>query len=230
MIQGFIFLVYKYSCFFVIGWSFLLSSNAYSDEVASRTVVADKLVHQVTNFVEKKAKLDYENKLKSVQGLLNAHKRITDLNQDEVTELRLQKKVMPLIKRSKEFAESQHFKKALSSLNDVYFVVVDSIKSQRSGQTLIRSLDFATEKEAYEYELGRYKNYKMLVNMMIDERHAFNRDARSQPFFEEADRFYAEADKLVREGRYGEAAKRIEMASKSLVNLLRDTGIYIPGE
>jgi hypothetical protein len=34
---------------------------------------------------------------------------------------------------------------------------------------------------------------------------------------------------LVKEGQYSEASKLIEKASKTLVNLLRDSGVHIPG-
>jgi hypothetical protein len=208
--------------------SFLTVSFA-ERELSKNSVIANKLAHQVSGFVEAKAKADYEKKLKSVQGLLSAHKRITDLNLDSVKELALHKRIKPKIDESSTLAEEHLFKEAKAVLDDAYLLIVASIRSQRTGQTLVRSLDFATEKEAYEYELGRYKNYKMLVNMMIDERHAFERDRQTQPFFDEEDRYHAQANALVEKGQYGKAAKLIEKASKSLVNLLRNSGIYIPG-
>lgn len=205
------------------------SFSANSEEAAHSLVIANKLAHQVTDFVETKAKADYEKKLMSIQGLLSAHKRITELNLDIAKEQALQKKVNPLLNDSEILAKKYLFKEAKKVLDEAYLAIVVSIKSQRTGQTLVRSLNFKTKKEAYEYELGRYENYKMLVNMMIDERHAFERGSRTQPFFDEEDRLHAQADKLVEQGQYGEAAKLIEEASKSLVNLLRDSGIYIPG-
>ncbi|VAW45963.1 hypothetical protein MNBD_GAMMA03-1850 [hydrothermal vent metagenome] len=217
--------------FLMVGCSiFFLSLLSFAEsEPKQASMIANKLAHQVSGFVEAKAKADYEQKLKSVQGLLFAHKRITDLNLDSVKESMLQKKVQPLIKKSKKLAEEHRFKEAKTELDQAYFTIATSIKSQRTGQTLVRSLDFATEKEAYEYELGRYENYKMLVNMMIDERHAFERDDRTKPFFDEEDRYHVQAVELAQKGQYGEAAKLIEQASKSLVNLLRDSGVYIPG-
>ncbi|VAW44974.1 hypothetical protein MNBD_GAMMA04-2228 [hydrothermal vent metagenome] len=208
----------------IVGCFFLLPSLVLANEQA-----ANRLAHQVSGFVEAKAKADYEQKLKSIQGLLSAHKRITNLNSDTAKELTLQKKVTPFIKKAEQLAEKHLFKEAKVSLENAYIATITSIRAQRTGQTLVRSLDFATEKEAYEYELGRYENYKMLVNMMIDERHAFERDSQTKPFFDEENRYHAQADALVEKGQYGEAAKHIEKASKSLVNLLRNSGIYIPG-
>ncbi|HIE40956.1 MAG TPA: hypothetical protein EYP76_06000 [Thiomicrorhabdus sp.] len=207
----------------------IFSSSFASENDDKSSVIANKLAHYVSGFVETKAKTDYERELKSVQGLLLAHKRITDLNLDSDKELKLQKRIKPLLSQSASLAENHQFKEAKFILDDVYLAIVASIKSQRMGQTLVRSLDFATEKEAYEYELGRYENYKMLVNMMIDERHAFERDDRTKPFFDEANRYFVQAQTLVEKGQYGEAAKLIEKSSKSLVNLLRNSGIYIPG-
>ena len=141
----------------------------------------------------------------------------------------MQKLVVPLIESSEKYVKDKKNKEALASLNNAYFLISTSIKSQRTGQTLVRSLDFATEKEAYEYELGRYENYQMLVNMMIDDRRAFKRDARTKTFFDEADRYHVQANELANNGQYGKAAKMVEKSSKSLVNLLRDSGVYIPG-
>jgi tetratricopeptide (TPR) repeat protein len=207
----------------------LTGSLKARDESLRLLMLASRLAHQATGFAEEVSKASYEKKLKSVQGLLAAHKRITDLNSDSETEQKLQESISKLLVSSKKNAEQQKFKEAFSALSKAYFLIASSIKTQRTGQTLIRSLDFATEKEAYEYELGRYENYQMLVNMMIDERKAFKRNARTKPFFDEASRYEAQAESLVKEGQYSEASKLIEKASKTLVNLLRDSGVHIPG-
>ncbi len=199
------------------------------DESLRFLMLASRLAHQTNGFAENNSKVSYERKLKSVKSLLAAHKRITDLNSDSNIERKLQKEIFPLIAESEKYVEQQKFKEAFSSLSKAYFLIANSIKNQRTGQTLIRSLDFATEKEAYEYELGRYENYQMLVDMMIDERKAFKRDARTKPFFDEASRYQSQADNLARQGKYSKAAELIEKASKSLVNLLRDSGVHIPG-
>ncbi|MCF6193903.1 MAG: hypothetical protein L3J46_06180 [Kangiellaceae bacterium] len=207
----------------------LTGSAKARDESLRFLMLASRLAHQASGFVEEKAQERYEKKIKIVQGLLAAHKRITNLNSDSATEQRLQKIIDPLIELAEKKEREKDFKGAFLTLDKAYLLVANAIKSQRSGQTLIRSLDFATEKEAYEYELGRYENYQMLVNMMIDERKAFKRSARTKPFFDEASRYEAQAESLVKEGQYNEASKLIEKASKSLVNLLRDSGVHIPG-
>ncbi|VAW45964.1 hypothetical protein MNBD_GAMMA03-1851 [hydrothermal vent metagenome] len=212
-----------------------LSSGDFSgsekarDESLKLLMLASRLAHQASGFEEKKAKEHYEQKLKSVQGLLSAHKRITDLNSGSNTEQELQKIISPLLELAEKNEREQKFKEAFASLNKAYFLIANSIKSQRTGQTLVRSLDFATAKEAYEYEMGRYENYQMLVNMMIDERRAFKRNARTKPFFDEASRYQTQAENLVKKGKYDEASPLIEKASKALVNLLRDSGVHIPG-
>ena len=212
-----------------------LSNNDLQGAVAARDeslkflMLASRLAHQASGFAEENATASYEKKLKSVQGLLAAHKRITDLSSDAETERALQKKVLPLLAESESDVKQQKYEEAFASLSKAYFLIASSINTQRSGQTLIRSLDFATEKEAYEYEFGRYENYQMLVNMMIDERKAFKRDARTKPFFDEAARYQSQAEDLAKQGQYTKAAELIEKASKSLVNLLRDSGVHIPG-
>lgn len=207
----------------------LSASVKARDESLRLLMLASRLAHQASGFVEKKAKKSYEKKLKNIQGLLAAHKRITDDNSEFDTEQKLQKEVSLLIADAEKNEAEQKTKEAIASLDKAYLIIANSIKSQRTGQTLIRSLDFATEEEAYEYELGRYENYQRLVDMMIDERRAFKRDERTRPFFDEANSYQAKAESLVKEGKYKEASKLIEKASKTLVNLLRDSGVHIPG-
>ncbi len=207
----------------------LTGSLKARDESLRLLMLASRLAHQATGFAEESSKASYDKKLKSVEGLLAAHKRITDANSDSGTEKKLQQSIAELLVSSKKNAEQQKYEEAFSSLSKAYFLIASSINTQRSGQTLIRSLDFATEKEAYEYEFGRYENYQMLVNMMIDERKAFKRDARTKPFFDEAARYQSQAEELAKQGQYTKAAELIEKASKSLVNLLRDSGVHIPG-
>ncbi len=223
------------SKYFIVSASiFCLSTMAFSQEemiekYSQNAIIADSLAYQMAGFVEAKLQSDYESKKKSIEGLLQAHQRITALNSDLVKETELQKKIKPLLRKSNELAQKHLFREAKSLLDEAYIMIVSSIKSQRTGQTLVRSLDFKTDQEAYEYEIGRYENYKMLVNMMIDERHAFARDERTQPFFDQANDFYQQAQALAAQKKYGQAAHMVEQASKSLVNLLRNMGIYIPG-
>ncbi len=199
------------------------------DESLRLLMLASRLANESSKASEQKSQEDYKKKRKSVQSLLDAHKRITDLNSDSETEKKLHRDVAPLLAESEKYIKQNKFEEAFSSLSKAYLLVANSIKQQRTGQTLVRSLDFATEEEAYQYELGRYENYQMLVNMMIDERKAFKRDARTQPFFDEANRYQQEAEALASQGLYLKAANKIEQASKSLVNLLRDSGVHIPG-
>ncbi len=199
------------------------------DESLRLLMLASRLAHKASSFVEENAKVSYEEKLKSVQALLAAHKRITDLSSDSETEKMLQKKVMPLLAESEIEAKQKKYEEAFSLLSKAYVLTTSSINTQRSGQTLVRSLDFATEREAYEYEFGRYENYKMLVNMMIDDRKLFKRDARTKPFFDETERYQRQAEQFAKQGQYMKASEAIEKASKTLVSLLRDSGIHIPG-
>ena len=199
------------------------------DEVMRLLMLAGRLANQESGYSNKKPLADYEKKLKSVNALLAAHKRITDDNSDTVKESKLQESVMPLIKQSEKRAKEQQFKDALASLNRAYIVIAESIKSQRDGQSLVRSLDFATYEEAFDYEISKYEHYVMLVNMLIEERKTIKRDARSKPFFDESKSYYDQGMELASKGKHEQAIAFIEKASKSLVNLIRDSGVYIPG-
>ncbi|MCF6193904.1 MAG: hypothetical protein L3J46_06185, partial [Kangiellaceae bacterium] len=60
------------SCLILFSLSLLASDDDLDDvdELSKHEIIANKLAHKVSEFVEAKAKADYGKELKSVQGLL----------------------------------------------------------------------------------------------------------------------------------------------------------------
>lgn len=198
-------------------------------EIMHHLMLAGRLANKASGYSTKKPAADYENKLKSVQALLDAHKRITEANNGSIKETKLRNAVDPLIALSRKSANEDKYKDAMVSLAKAYLVIADSIKSQRDGQSLVRSLDFATQEEAFDYEISKFEHYKMLVDMLVNERKTIKLDERSKPFFDESNGFHEQGMSLAAKGQHEKAIVFIEKASKSLVNLIRDSGVYIPG-
>lgn len=207
----------------------LVAAKDARDEVMRQLMLAGRLANQASGYSAQKPAADYEKKLQSVNALLAAHKRITVESGDSAMEAKLHAAVDALLKDSKRKAVDGNYQDAIATLDKAYIVIAESIKSQRTGKTLVRSLDFATEQEAYDYEVTKYEHYMMLVEMLINERQVIKRDARSKPFFDEASGYIKEATSLASQGQHGKAAILVEKASKTLVNLIREYGVYIPG-
>ncbi|GKT12728.1 MAG: hypothetical protein ISEC1_P1708 [Thiomicrorhabdus sp.] len=198
-------------------------------EVMRLLMIAGRLANNTPAYVSKKPSIDYQKKLKSIDALLSAHKRITDDNKDYSKQSLLEESIDPLLLEAGQSAAKKSFKDAMVSLSKAYVLIAESIKSQRDGLSLVRSLDFATFKEAFDYEISKYEHYKMLVNMLINDRELIKIDKESKPFFDRAKSYYDQGVLLASKGEHKQAIGFIEKASKTLVKLIQHSGVYIPG-
>jgi hypothetical protein len=78
-----------------------------------------------------------------------------------------------------------------------------SIESMRRGDTLVRSLHFATKREEYDYELDRNDTHRMLITVLLAERKdaAGAMPATMQPFIDRAGQLRRDADALAPQRR-----------------------------
>ncbi len=106
-----------------------------------------------------------------------------------------------------------------------------SIESMRRGDTLVRSLNFGSRREEYDYEIDRNDTHRMLITMLLADR----KDAAGamppamQPFIDKAGALRRDAEALARSGDHGGAVKVLEDTTRELVRAIRAGGIYIPG-
>jgi len=101
----------------------------------------------------------------------------------------------------------------------------------RRGDTLVRSLNFATKREEYDYEIDRNDTHRMLVNVLLEERRASNPalDRSVRNFLDEAARLRGEAEQQAQKGGFDAAIKTLEDSTRELVRAIRGAGVYIPG-
>ncbi|MDR9499660.1 MAG: hypothetical protein RI556_10835 [Hydrogenovibrio sp.] len=172
---------------------------------------------------------DYESRLASVEVLMAAHTRISQEKNNQNLDQNLTRVTDPYLRESKNHAQQGDYQQAMLSLDKAYAMVTSSIENQRAGETLVRSLDFQTKEEEYDYELGRYENYLTLVKMLKNERNVLTLDSTSKPIWDKAHQHGREAEAFAQKGRYDQAIAQLDQASQQLVNLIRYAGVYIPG-
>ena len=177
-----------------------------------------------------KDRVDYENRMQSLEALLGAHKRIT-------TEKRVQNIHDDLLNAidadtaaARKMFESDEVLQARAHLDRAYETVKLSVEHLRTGETLLRELKFETPEDEYIYELDRNDSHRMLLTVLLEEKMKDERTKKQvAPFLESADGLREEAKKLASEGDFVEAIGVMERSTKEVVKAIRGAGVYIPG-
>lgn len=170
---------------------------------------------------------DYRNKLESVKSLLAAFKRVAG----EKGGIKDADKTAALIAKTIENAaglfQGGKIKDASDELDRGYLVAKVAISGARSGDTLVRSLNFASKEEEYHYELDRNETHQLLLKAFVSaEKRA---DGMIQGFLAKAQALRTQADAAAMKKDFPEAVKLLELSTSELVRAIRNAGIYIPG-
>jgi hypothetical protein len=102
-----------------------------------------------------------------------------------------------------------------------------SIGAMRGGDTLVRSLSFASKEEEYHYELDRNDTHQMLLRILVQKQ--AGDVAAGREFIEKAAALRRDAEGAGRDGNFAEAVRLMEDATRELVRAIRGAGVFIPG-
>ena len=171
---------------------------------------------------------DYEAKLASARALQEAQKRVGVEKSD--TEARKTTAKVEAILADAERTSTKDIDKAIVLVNQAYLISKASVGNMRGGETLVRSLNFATKEEEYHYEVDRNDTHQMLVKMLLDEkRESQGVDRMVQGFVDKATDLRKQAESRAVSKDFENAIKLLEDSTKELVRAIRGAGIYIPG-
>ncbi len=176
--------------------------------------------------VAEKRRADFDARLESVKSLAAAQRRIA-----------LEKKTIPgaaettrtiddLVAEAQRLAAGGDLEAARGTLDRAYLVAKAAIGSMRSGDTLVRSLDFATKEEEYRYELDRNDTHRMLLRMLVADP---AKAERARPADARASALRAQAQAPAGPRGDDAAVGHLEDSTRELVRAIRGAGIYIPG-
>jgi uncharacterized protein (DUF885 family) len=174
----------------------------------------------------KKYENDYLMRLESVNALLGAYRRVSG----EKAAKGVAETVATIEKALAEgarLAAERKFKEARSELDRGYLVAKAGLTSLRSGDTLVRSLNFANKEEEFHYEVDRNNTHQMLIKVLVDEKKASGEMIQS--FLSKAAELRVLADAAATRKQFDAAVKLLEDSTAELVRAIRNAGIYIPG-
>ena len=179
--------------------------------------------------VDKKNR-DFGARYESVDALLTAIVRVAKEKggmqsvERRATELRHQAKL------AKQLAGEGKVEQARMSLDTVYEDTKNELENLREGETLVRTLEFASAEEEYRYELDRNDTHQMLVKVLLEGRVKKPGTRRQvDGFVAKANVLRTQAESEAGTGAYDRAVETLERATKELQRAIRSAGVYIPG-
>ena len=179
---------------------------------------------------EKKQR-DFDNRMESVKALLAAQKRISAEKREGAKGAETSKTMETQIREAAALAAAGKLDQGRALLDQVYLTAKVAIEGLREGDTLVRSLNFASKEEEYLYEVDRNDTHKMLIKVLLNEKRAGNAGLESmvQKYMDQADALRVSAEAMAAKKDFEAGIKLLEDSTKELVRAIRGAGVYIPG-
>ena len=179
---------------------------------------------------EKKQR-DFDNRMESVKALLTAQKRISAEKRLGAKGTETSNTIEALIRDATALAAAGKLDEGRALLDKVYLTTRLAVEGLREGDTLVRSLHFASKEEEYIYEVDRNDTHKMLIKVLLDEKRASNAGLESvvQKYLEQAAVLRVNAEAMAAKKDFESGIKLLEDSTKELVRAIRSAGVYIPG-
>ena len=204
-------------------------ASALIDQSAKKMFQAIRLATP-SSLGNSKLKNDFNKRKESINTLRSAFNRIADENKSCECKDKTNTQITELTSTAEKLMAEGKTVKARTELDKAYQLLKVSIESLRGGQTLVRSLDFATPEEEYHYEIDRNNTHSMLVKLLLEDREVSDYTSQKVAEFTEAAKsLRTTAEKSALNDKFEEAIKLLEDSTKQLVRAIRSSGIYIPG-
>lgn len=175
-----------------------------------------------------KQRTDYGARLESTRALVEAQKRIAaEKGGPRAAEPARQAEA--LIAEGERLAAAGRLPDARAKIDQAYLTVKAAIGTAREGDTLVRSLNFATPAEEYHYEIDRNDTHRMLVDMLLKDKRGGTMDAMVDQAVSASARLRRQAEAEAARDDHKAGIKALEESTRELVKAIRAAGVYIPG-
>ncbi|MBF0424163.1 MAG: hypothetical protein HQL73_14360, partial [Magnetococcales bacterium] len=175
-----------------------------------------------------KAQADFQKKMASLRALAAAHQRISQEKNLQAAEQAIQDQVQKEMAAATRLAEQGETARGRMLLDQAYVQMRDAVEHLRQGETLVRSLHFASKEEEYHYEVDRNDSYLMLTRLlMANKPPAVAKSVES--LLPESARLRQQAEAEAAAGQFAQSVTSMEQATEVLIRALRLAGVPIPG-
>ncbi|MGE4088396.1 MAG: hypothetical protein AB7F93_09950 [Immundisolibacter sp.] len=196
---------------------------------AAREMMAGARLAKPEQVAAEKAKRDFAARLDSARALLAAQLRITQEKNAGREAQQATRTIEQQIGQAQQLAAQDRIDEARPLLDRAYLTARVSIETMRRGDTLVRSLHFASPREEYEYEIDRNDTHGMLIRVLLADRREAALPAAMQGPVDQAAKLRGEAEAQAKRGDHAGAIRLLEDSTRELVRAIRAGGLYIPG-
>jgi hypothetical protein len=183
-----------------------------------------------TSLGEDKEIVNYGQRRESVIALQDAFNRISDENNETEVRSKVNDQLATLVGRADDLLQQGNNIAARIEINKAYHLLKVTIESIRSGQTLVRSLQFKSKEEEYLYEIDRNDTHGMLIGLLVDQKQKSEAmKSKISDFVEQARLLRQQAEQYASQDAHEQAIELLEQSTRQLVRAIRSAGIYIPG-
>lgn len=183
-----------------------------------------------TSMGEDKKIVNYGQRRESVIALQDAFNRISEENNETEVSSRVNDQLSTLIKQADDLLQQGKNGEARVEIDKAYHLLKVTIESIRSGQTLVRSLQFKSKEEEYRYEIDRNDTHSMLIGLLVDEKSKSEAmKSKISDFIGQARLLREQAEAYASQDAHEQAIELLEQSTRQLVRAIRSAGIYIPG-
>lgn len=173
-----------------------------------------------------KARNDFAARLDSVNSLHAAFRRVAAEKPDAAGAAETSRGIENLIRDAQQLSAAGKLDAGRAALDRAYLLAKAAVSSLRSGDTLVRSLHFATREEEFRYEVDRNDTHQMLIKVLLEGK---PRSAGQQTLMDKALRLRAQADAAAAGADHANAVKLLEESTRELIRAIRSAGVFIPG-
>jgi hypothetical protein len=196
---------------------------------ASRSMFDAVRLAGTPDSITRKDDSDFDDRVRSIEALTAALERITAEKGSEVSS-DVVPKVKTLLARGIALRDGGDTPGGRKVLDEAYEQAKRGVEELRGGETLVRTLKFASKEEEYRYELDRNDTHRMLVEVLVSEKRTqASIDQMVTKFSDNAAKLRAEAERQAGGGNFADAVTTLENSTKEYIRAIRSSGIYIPG-
>jgi hypothetical protein len=196
---------------------------------AARTMMEAVRMSAPDQITAGKERSDFEARLTSTRALLEAQQRIAAEKGAGARNAELMQRIEGMVAEAQKLATAGNLKEARRMLDQAYGASRAAIGGLRGGDTLVRSLNFASKEEEYAYEIDRNDTHKMLVQVLLQDKRSASTDAMVERALKTADDLRKQAEQQASRKEFDSGVRSLEESTKELVRAIRAAGVFIPG-
>ncbi|MDQ1315269.1 MAG: hypothetical protein QG662_1378 [Pseudomonadota bacterium] len=200
-------------------------------ETLVRTHAGASTVPRPASGEKSKQRQDFDNRMASVEALLMAQRRIVEEKKGGAKEKEAGDRIEALMRESAALAEAGKLDQGRVVLDRAYVMVKKDIQGLRGGETLVRTLNFASKEEEYRYEIDRNDTHTMLIDLLLKEKRqsVAGLDEMVSNRIKQAMLLRAMAEAFAAQGDFESGIKKLEESTHEIVHAIRAAGVFIPG-